>query len=146
LVPADADRFVSIMSQNRLFMISGLFGAAGVILGALGAHGFHEQLIQHQTTGIWQIAVLYHLVHTAALLALASQIDATTGRLFAVRAAAAGCWMGGILLFSGSLYGLALGAPRMLGPITPIGGVLLLAGWVFVAISGWCQRPGPTPS
>jgi uncharacterized membrane protein YgdD (TMEM256/DUF423 family) len=134
------------MSQNRLFFVVGLLGVAGVLLGASGAHALREQLIQRQTAGLWQTAVLYHLVHTAALLALASQKDATAGRMSAVRAAAAFCWMGGILLFSGSLYGLALGAPRALGPITPVGGVLLLAGWVLVAIHGWRQRPGPAPS
>jgi uncharacterized membrane protein YgdD (TMEM256/DUF423 family) len=134
------------MSQNRLFLVVGLLGVAGVLLGAFGAHALREQLIQRQTAGLWQTAVLYHLVHTAALLALASQNAGDTGRLSAAGAAAAFCWMGGILLFSGSLYSLALGAPRALGPITPVGGVLLLAGWVLVAVSGWRQRPGPTPS
>jgi uncharacterized membrane protein YgdD (TMEM256/DUF423 family) len=137
LVPVDPDRFVFTMSRNRLFMISGLLGAAGVVLGAWGAHGLHEQLLQRQTAGIWQTAVLYHLVHTAALLALASQNAAATGRLPAALAGAAACWTGGIVLFSGSLYGLAVGAPRALGPVTPVGGLLLFAGWVLVAIGGW---------
>ncbi len=128
------------MSRNRLFLISGLLGAAGVVLGALGAHGLHEELLRHQAAGIWQTAVLYHLVHTVALLALASQKDGARGRVAAATNGAALCWTAGILLFSGSLYALALGAPRALGPVTPLGG-LLLAGWVLVAIGGWRGPP-----
>ncbi len=127
-------------------MISGLLGAAGVVLGALGAHGLHEQLLQRQATGIWQTAVLYHLVHTVALLALASQNTGAAGRLPRALAGAAVCWTGGILLFSGSLYGLALGAPRMLGPVTPAGGLLLLAGWMLVAFGGVRRSPESTPA
>ena len=131
------------MLRNRLFLISGLLGAAGVILGALGAHGLHDLLSQRQTVGIWQTAVLYHLVHTVAILALASQIEVDGGRRSRVLTGAAVCWTGGVLLFSGSLYGLALGAPRALGPVTPGGGVLLIAGWVLIAMAGWNSRPKP---
>ncbi len=131
------------MSRSRLFLISGLLGAAGVVLGALGAHGLHDQLLQRQATGIWQTAVLYHLVHSVALLALASQNGGGAARLPAPSTGAAACWTGGILLFSGSLYALALGAPRALGPVTPVGGVLLLAGWVLVAIGGLRRPPEP---
>jgi len=127
-------------------MISGLLGAAGVVLGALGAHGLHDQLLQREAIGIWQTAVLYHLVHTVALLALASQIPGAGGRLPAALAAAAVAWAGGILLFSGSLYALALGAPRALGPVTPVGGLLLLAGWVLLAIAGLPRPPRSAPS
>jgi len=113
------------------------------VLGALGAHGLHDQLLQRQATGIWQTAVLYHLVHSVALLALASQNGGGAARLPAPSTGAAACWTGGILLFSGSLYALALGAPRALGPVTPVGGVLLLAGWVLVAIGGLRRPPEP---
>ncbi|HUJ44569.1 MAG TPA: DUF423 domain-containing protein [Opitutaceae bacterium] len=127
------------MPQNRLWLLAGLMGVAAVALGAFGAHALRESLLQRQTANLWQTAVLYHLVHTVALLTLTGWKADSAGRLPPVIAAAAGCWTGGILLFSGSLYALALGGPRLLGPITPVGGLLLLAGWVFVMISG--RRP-----
>jgi uncharacterized membrane protein YgdD (TMEM256/DUF423 family) len=131
------------MSQNRLFFLAGLIGATGVILGAFGAHALKDTLLQLQTVSLWQTAVLYHLVYAAALLALAAGGDAgTTGRVRPLIAAAAACWVSGTLLFSGSLYGLALGAPHALGPVTPVGGILFLAGWGLVAIHGWRQSAG----
>jgi uncharacterized membrane protein YgdD (TMEM256/DUF423 family) len=126
------------MSQNRLFFLAGLIGATGVIFGAFGAHALRDTLLQFQTVSLWQTAVLYHLLHAVALLALAAGGEAgTTGRVRPSIAAAAVCWVVGTLLFSGSLYGLALGAPHALGPVTPVGGVLLLTGWVLVTIHGW---------
>jgi uncharacterized membrane protein YgdD (TMEM256/DUF423 family) len=114
-----------------------------VILGAFGAHALKDTLLQRQTVGLWQTAVLYHLVHALALLALAGNGDAgTTGRVRPLIAAVAACWVGGTLLFSGSLYGLALGAPHVLGPVTPVGGILLLVGWGLVAIHGWRHSSG----
>lgn len=133
------------MSPNRLYLIAGLLGVTGVILGALGAHAFNPWLQQRQAVGLWQTAVLYHLIHTVALLALAGGRN-TPGRLPPLLVAAAFCWIGGVILFSGSLYGLALGAPRILGPITPAGGLALLAGWVLVMLSGRPQSSGPTSS
>jgi uncharacterized membrane protein YgdD (TMEM256/DUF423 family) len=130
------------MSPNRLFFFAGVIGAIGVMLGAFGAHALKETLIQFQTTGLWQTAVLYHLVHAVALIALAAGGAGPTGRLRPLIAAAAACWIGGTLLFSGSLYALALGAPHALGPVTPVGGFLFLAGWAFVTIHGWRQSSG----
>jgi uncharacterized membrane protein YgdD (TMEM256/DUF423 family) len=130
------------MSQNRLFFLAGVTGATGVILGAFGAHALRETLLQRQTVGLWQTAVLYHLVHAVALLALTAGGAGATGRVRPLIAAAAACWIGGTVLFSGSLYGLALGAPPALGPVTPVGGFLLLAGWGLVTIHGWRQSAG----
>jgi len=129
-----------IMPQHRLWLYAGCLGVAAVALGAFGAHALRESLLQRQTLNLWQTAVLYHLVHTVALLALAGGKLDSAGRLPRLIAAAAGCWIGGIVLFSGSLYGLALGGPRLLGPLTPVGGLLLLAGWVLVIIGGWRSR------
>jgi uncharacterized membrane protein YgdD (TMEM256/DUF423 family) len=133
------------MSQKRLSLIAGLLGATGVILGALGAHALKAPLLQRQTVDLWHTAVLYHLIHSVALLALAGWKN-SAGRLPPALAAATFCWIGGVLLFSGSLYGLALGAPRALGLITPVGGLLFLAGWVLVMLTGRRQSPGPTSS
>jgi Uncharacterized small membrane protein len=127
------------MSQNRLLFFAGVIGVTGVMLGAFGAHALRETLLQRQTVGLWQTAVLYHLVHAVALLALAGQAAGATGRVRPLIAAAAICWIGGTVLFSGSLYGLALGASHALGPVTPVGGFLFLAGWGLVMIHGWRQ-------
>lgn len=77
----------------------------------------------------WETAVLYHLVHALAVLAVALAHYATPNASRALRLAAA-LWAAGIVLFSGSLYGLSLGGPRVLGPITPLGGLALIAGWL----------------
>ena len=100
---------------------AGLLGFTGVALGAFGAHALKETLAANGTTATWQTAVLYHLIHAVAL---AAQPDrAWVGR----------CWIAGVILFSGSLYCLALGGPKFLGPVTPLGGVALLLGWALLA-------------
>jgi uncharacterized membrane protein YgdD (TMEM256/DUF423 family) len=99
---------------------------AGVVLGAFGAHGLKETL--HAVPAgmeTWKTAVFYHLVHAVVMYFLA----ATGGPqrawyLFA----------GGILLFSGSLYLLAALQWKWLGPVTPFGGVLFIAGWATLVI------------
>ena len=103
--------------------IAGLLGFLGVALGAFGAHQLAPLLSANQTLSIWQTAVLYHLVHAVAALW-------ATGRNPTV------VWIlaAGILLFSGSLYLLAVTNIRWLGAITPIGGLLFLAGWLLVVI------------
>lgn len=111
----------------------GGLGMAAVALGALGAHALKAQLATRGMTEVWNTAVLYHLVHTVALLCLGVLASQRSGAASSacwpwVRCAGAG-WGIGCVLFSGSLYLLALGGPRWLGPITPLGGVALLFGW-----------------
>lgn len=113
-----------------LVIAAGLLGFTGVALGAFGAHALKDTLAAGGHTATWQTAVLYHLIHAVALLALPP--GKWAGR----------CWIAGIVLFSGSLYALALGGPKILGPITPLGGVLLLAGWALVA---WNAFTTPKP-
>ena len=125
------------MSPNRLLCYAGLACLLGVALGAFGAHALHDVLAERQTTALWQTAVLYHLIHAVALLGLAGWTAGREARLPSLINAAAACWISGMLLFSGSLYGMALGAPRVFGWITPVGGLLLLAGWSLVAMHGW---------
>jgi uncharacterized membrane protein YgdD (TMEM256/DUF423 family) len=102
-------------------LAAGLLGFTGITLGAFGAHALRDSLAERGMTQAWQTAVLYHLLHAVALLAL----PAWTG----VRR----LWIVGVFLFSGSLYGLALGGPKLLGPITPLGGLTLLAGWALLS-------------
>jgi uncharacterized membrane protein YgdD (TMEM256/DUF423 family) len=131
------------MSHRELLLTAGLLGMTGVLSGALGAHALHESLVARQMVGVWQTAVSYHLIHSVALLALVGgKVDAGK-QMPKLAAAAARCWIGGVILFSGSLYALALGAPPALGPITPLGGLLLLAGWTLVIAMGWRPPPGP---
>lgn len=106
-------------------IVAALAGASGVALGAFGAHGLRARL-DEAALATWHTAVLYHLFHALALLALALFARAT-GRAVGLPAA---LFAAGIVLFSGSLYLLALTHWRWLGPLTPLGGVALLAGWL----------------
>eukprot|EP00038_Savillea_parva_P009937 m.186794 g.186794 ORF g.186794 m.186794 type:complete len:115 (+) comp16875_c0_seq1:40-384(+) len=102
--------------------VAAVLGATGVAMGAFGAHALKDTLASRGTTEAWKTAVLYHLVHSVALIALPPSAGEWTATL----------WTAGIALFSGSIYGLALGGPRMLGPITPIGGMCFIFGWLSI--------------
>jgi len=103
-------------------------GFAGTLLGALGSHAWKARLETNGMGAAWQTAGVYHLVHAAASLALlawaAGHVAKQHGLLRVVF-----CWQAGCLLFCGSIYALALGGPRALGPVTPLGGLAFLAGW-----------------
>lgn len=123
------------MSHRFPTFAAGFFGLTGVVLGALGAHELREILAQRGTQHAWETAVHYHLIHSIALLGAAlwlklPAVGKARSMLWAARA-----WTVGILLFCGSLYGLALGGPRFLGPITPLGGIAFLVGWGLVIVT-----------
>ena len=130
-------------------------GLTGVALGAFGAHAFKDQLVASGHTATWNTAVLYQLVHAVATLtvclpaSLAESPDALnrsvqpSARPWLRRVAI--YWLAGILLFSGSLYILALGGPRWLGPVTPVGGVALIAGWALLLVALVVNPRRPTP-
>ena len=118
-------------SARLIVLAAGLLGFTGVALGAFGAHALKETLAARGTAPTWQTAVLYHLLHAVALLALAT----LSGNWANARWIGL-CWSVGVILFSGSLYWLALGGPKFLGPITPLGGLALLLGWLLVAWNG----------
>jgi len=107
--------------------------ALAVGLGAFGAHGLRGRLDEY-ATGIYEKAVFYHFVHALGLLA--TSILARFGHLSAT-AGSASSWLlaGGILFFSGSLYLLAVTGQRWLGAVTPLGGVMFIAGWLVLAWS-----------
>lgn len=102
--------------------IAAFFGFLGVALGAFGAHALGATLLQHGMIETWKTASFYHLIHSVALLCVASMKP--TPRLT--------CWffIVGILLFSGSLYLLAYTNIRWFGVVTPLGGICLLLGWL----------------
>ena len=101
--------------------LAAILGFTGVALGAFGAHGLKDVLAANGTAAIWQTAVLYQLVHAVASLWAAEH-----------RPVVARLWAAGIVVFSGSLYALALTNIRWLGAITPVGGVLFLIGWALL--------------
>ena len=122
-------------------LAAGILGLSGVALGAMGAHALKVTLIERGMTIAWESAARYHLFHAVALVGIAAwvRVDPTANgtRLMAWTAK---LWCVGVLLFSGSLYWLALGGPRWLGPVTPFGGIALLAGWLLVAIAAFAKR------
>jgi len=103
--------------------VAALLGASGVAFGAGGAHALRS-VIAPEYLATFETGVRYHLIHAVALLALAVGGErrpiALPAALFTL----------GIVLFSGSLYALALGAPTRLGIVTPFGGLALLFGWL----------------
>jgi uncharacterized membrane protein YgdD (TMEM256/DUF423 family) len=115
--------------------VASIVAFVGVCLGAFGAHGLKALLLQNATVEVWQTAVHYHLLHAVAAWAIGFAPDSSPPLR---RAGIA--WLVGILLFSGSLYGLALGGPKFLGPITPLGGLSFLLGWTFAGQSAWSNR------
>jgi uncharacterized membrane protein YgdD (TMEM256/DUF423 family) len=104
--------------------LAAALGVISVAAGAFGAHGLRET-VTPQRLAAWQTAAHYGLVHSAVLLALALYGSAT-GRAIALPSA---LFAAGIVLFSGSIFGLVLFELRFLGPVTPLGGLCLLAGW-----------------
>lgn len=122
------------MTANRWIAIGALSGALAVVLGAFGAHALKERLTAEELA-VWNTAVHYHALHALALVAFGACVE----RLRA-SALAGWCFAVGTLLFSGSLYALALGAPKFTGAITPFGGVAFIAGWLALAWSAWRAR------
>lgn len=114
-----------------LFLFLGSLNLAlGVMLGAFGAHGLKARVAAEQLAW-WHTAVQYHMWHALGLLGIGLLLLHQPG-LSAARTAG---WLlqGGILVFSGSLYAMTLGAPRWFGAITPLGGLALIAGWLVLA-------------
>jgi uncharacterized membrane protein YgdD (TMEM256/DUF423 family) len=107
--------------------VAAILGLLAVALGASGAHGLDKVLEQNGQVETWETAVFYHFVHTVMLYLVASQSPFRKGAWWA--------FFIGILIFSGTLYVLALTNLRWLGAITPLGGLLLMAGWLLLAVA-----------
>jgi uncharacterized membrane protein YgdD (TMEM256/DUF423 family) len=117
----------------KLFILLGaLAGAAGVVLGAFGAHALKARLAP-DLLAVWQTAVQYHFWHALGLVAigvLALHLPASAALKWAG-------WLmvAGLVLFSGSLYVLALSGARWLGAVTPFGGAAWIGAWVLLAVA-----------
>lgn len=119
--------------ERTFIFLSALAGLTGVGLGAFGAHGLRTRL-SPDMLAVFETGVRYHMYHALALMATA----ALMGRHSQTLLAAAGWFFtAGIILFSGSLYLLALTGITALGIVTPIGGVAFLLGWSCLAAAAW---------
>ena len=122
------------LMDKTFLLIGAVFGALAVALGAFGAHGLRSRL-SPEMLAVFETGVRYHMYHALAILLVASLM----GRIDAGRLLPAAGWAFtiGILVFSGSLYVLALTGITMLGAITPIGGLAFLVGWALLIGAGW---------
>ncbi|NQU39984.1 MAG: DUF423 domain-containing protein [Lentisphaerae bacterium] len=125
------------MTQKLILVLGALYGGLAVFLGAFGAHGLNGKL-GAELLDSYETGVRYQFYHALALLLvglLMSQMESPLMRW------AGGCFALGTLLFSGSVYLLStrpllpLGELRFLGPVTPLGGLLLIAGWILLAVA-----------
>ena len=118
------------ITAARAFRITAILGFLGVALGAFGAHGLKPLFARNPPAQLWwEKAVLYQFFHTGAMLIVCG-----------LRPFLPGPWLlfgGGIVLFSGSLYLLALTGRLWLGLFTPLGGLCFLAGWAWLALRRW---------
>ena len=114
------------ISEPTAKRIAALMGFSAVLLGAFGAHVLRGLLEKSGTTQTWQTGVLYHLVHAVVLLVLSGwrPVPRIAYNLIFV----------GVIIFSGSLYTLALTNLKWFGAITPLGGLLMLGGWLALAL------------
>lgn len=112
-----------------LLAVAAVNALLAVAAGAFGAHGLEEQLDAHHLD-IFETAARYHMFHALGM------------GLCALAGAARAGWvmLAGVALFSGTLYALALTGAKWLGAITPIGGLLMMIGWLLLAIAAWRSR------
>ena len=118
--------------MDKTFLLLGTVAAfLAVTLGAFGAHGLRARL-SPEMMAVFQTGVQYHMYHALALILVSGIMGRMCGWLIQT---AGWCFTAGIVLFSGSLYLLAITGVTILGAITPIGGLLFLAGWACLAFA-----------
>ncbi|BES73420.1 DUF423 domain-containing protein [Marinobacter nanhaiticus D15-8W] len=123
----------------RWALVAGALAAlTGVMAGAFGAHGL-RQIVSPRGLEVFQTGVTYQIYHALALLAVAVLAGFGLARRWLI--ASAVLFVVGILLFSGSLYGLVLMDLTVLGPVTPVGGLCFMAGWVCLIIAAFKRIP-----
>lgn len=121
------------MTARLIIQLAALLGSTGVAIGAFGAHGLRKMLEASGRFETFETAVRYQFYHTLALLAV--------GILLAFRpdlkglSTTAWLWLGGVIIFSGSLYTLCFTGITKLGAVAPIGGTLLIAGWISLLLA-----------
>ncbi len=125
------------MTARLGMVIAGLYGLLGVAAGAFGAHGLRSR-VSVRDLEIWQTAAHYQQLHAVALLGVAlwTMHAQSAGQPTTLHSVIMALFTAGVVVFSGSLYAMVLGGPRVLGAITPLGGLCLLAAWAVVAWLG----------
>jgi len=120
--------------MKRFIVTGALHGLLAVAFGAFGAHALKE-ILDEYSRGIWETAVQYQMFHATGLLIIGLLMSSKLlGEVKQLNVA--GIFFNlGIVFFSGSLYVLAISGIKVLGAITPIGGVLFLAGWLLIILS-----------
>ena len=119
------------VNARLLMSIAATYGLVAVLLGAFAAHGLKE-VLSASSLASWQTGVTYQMTHALVLLVIGlwlrqggSNLVKVAGVLFAI----------GVLVFSGSIYALVLLQVSWLGPVTPLGGLCLIAGWVCMLVA-----------
>lgn len=120
------------MNHRWIMLWSSALGGSGVAAGAFGAHGLKNSLSASRLE-VWEIAVRYQLLHAVVLLTLFVLLQQWSHRLICRSAL---LLVAGSVCFSGSLYLLALTGMQIFGPVTPLGGLLLIAGWLTLFYAG----------
>ncbi len=130
---------VLTMPHRLVWIGVALSGLVSVAAGAFGAHGLQDSVTPRQLD-VFETAVRYQAWHTLAMLGVLvwRQSQPLRGQSWVL-----GLWAAGVALFSGSLYLLAVTGARWLGPVTPLGGLLLMAGWLALAVCAGRARAEP---
>jgi len=126
------------MNQQNTLLTAAMLGCLSVGLGAFGAHALKETLAATGRVETYELAVKYQFYHTLALLAIGLLMNKIPGTSLMISSALIA---GGVVLFSGSLYLLALTSLRFVVFLTPLGGLLLLAGWATMAYAIFTKKP-----
>ena len=123
------------MNSPRSLLIAGAVGALlAVLAGAFGAHVLEARLAP-RALAAFRTGAEYQMIHSLALILLAALGNTPLAHPLQARAGA--CFLAGIVFFSGSLYVLALSGIRAFGAVTPVGGVLFIAGWFLLVLGAW---------
>lgn len=128
------------MTRVAGIVLAAGLGLVGVAAGAFGAHGLRDS-VTPEALEIWKTGAHYQQMHAVAMLAVCLH----AGPWSRLRRTAALCFAVGIVIFAGTLYGLTLGGPRLLGAITPLGGLSLMAGWLMTGVYAVRDRPTSSP-
>ena len=120
--------------MSRIFLtIAATFGGISVILGAFASHALKDRL-SDRALEIWETGTKYQMYHALALFLVALLLNYLSDSSMPLTIAGY-AFIAGIILFSGSLYALSLSGVKILGAVTPLGGVAFIAGWICLAIA-----------
>ena len=119
------------MNQRNTILIGGVLGCIAVVLGAFAAHALKDLLVATGRIDTYELAVKYQFYHSLAMLLVGLLMGQFSSKFLRHSAL---LFFLGILFFSGSLYTLSLSGQKFLGAVTPIGGVLIILGWIFLVL------------